>query len=305
MLMNQRTVNEAVSIKGRALHSGKEVEVTLKPLAAESGIIFKRTDLKGDNVIEAKYSNVTSTTLCTEIGNEAGAKVATIEHLMAAFFFLGIDNILVEVRGSELPAVDGSAYGFMQKILKVGLKELDSPKSILEILETVSIKSDKWELSIKPSESFIINGSISFEHSFINNQSYSYRYGEYVDAADISKAKTFGFLKDIDFLHKNGIGLGANSTNSNIITENGILDGCKLSYKDEFVKHKILDMCGDLYLSGYVIKGEITAFKPGHLANNQLLKAIFNSKANYNVKHNIKTVVFKYPKREDAGVFTY
>lgn len=305
--MKQATVDSVVTIKGIALHSGKQVVMNIKPLEDNQGIIFKRVDLPKHNKIKANYKNVSSTTLCTEISNKKGAKVATIEHLMAAFFFLGIDNALVEVDSTELPSSDGSAYNFIKQILKVGIKELSYPKNVLKILKPVVIKNDVWELSIKPSNSFIVNAQISFSHKLIGTQKYTYKYGEHYNANDIYKAKTFGFLKDAEKLHKAGIGLGANNKNSNILTDNSLMEGCELSYENEFVKHKILDLCGDLYLSDYFIQGEITANKPGHFSNNQLLKSIFSSKYNYCIisSNANDLVVSKNSKISSEELFSY
>lgn len=304
--MKQATISDIIIIKGVSLHGGKQVVMKLKPLEANSGIIFKRVDLQKNNTIVAHYKNVSSTNLCTEISNNKGAKVATIEHLMAAFFFLGIDNVLVELDEAEVPASDGSAYNFIKQILKVGVKELSYSKSILKVLKQVSIKSDVWELSIKPSDSFIVHGKVDFSHSLIGSQSYTYQYGKYSNEKDIYKAKTFGFLKDAEKLHKQGIGLGANSKNSNILTDTSLMEGCKLSYQDEFVKHKILDLCGDLYLSGYFIQGEITASKPGHLSNNNLLRNIFVNKSNYCIIGNSNNIIIhKDSKIHNAELFSY
>lgn len=301
--MLQTTIKGEVNISGIALHSGKTAYLRLKPLPAGSGIIFKRTDLAEDNIIEATYLNVSKTVMCTEIANKAGANVTTIEHLMAAFFFLDLDNVMVEVSTSELPVLEGASYGYMQAILEVGLANLPVSKKVLRIKKPISCELGETRLTIEPSEDFIINAKINFEHEFIGEQSYTYKHGEFSNSEDISKAKTFGFMKDVEQLYANGLALGASADNATILTEAGVLEGCKLTYKDEFVRHKVLDMCGDLYLAGHPILGKVTAFKPSHFANNQLVRQIYRNPENYTIEFlELHGGVYDIPNKRAAAV---
>lgn len=281
--MLQKTIKQEVVIKGVALHSGKEALLRLKPLKSGEGIVFKRVDLAGDNTIPANYQNVSSTVMNTEIANGKGAKVATIEHLMAAFFFLGIDNILVELDAPEVPVVDGSAFAYMEAIKKVGLRTLSAARKVVRVVRDIKIKDSYWSVAVSPSEKFRVSSTIDFDHPAIGCQSYDFTLGEFPEANDISKAKTFGFLKDVQTLHSRGLALGANATNVTVLTENGVAEECKLFYGNDFVRHKVLDFCGDIYLGGALILGDFTSYKAGHEANNRLLHAIFKDKANFEV----------------------
>ncbi|MGV3278519.1 UDP-3-O-acyl-N-acetylglucosamine deacetylase [Rickettsiales bacterium LUAb2] len=304
--MKQLTIKKPVEIKGVALHSGKEITMKLIPLEANQGIIYKRTDLAENNIIEAKPNNVHFTTLCTQIDNGHGAVVSTIEHLMSALYHLGIDNLMIEVNGSELPVLDGSANVFVKKIAKAGIKQLDADKKFLKILKPLEIKSDKWSVSIKPSEQFVIDMIIDFAHPTIGRQRYKYVEGKTNYLRAISRARTFGFLKDVEFLRSQGLGRGASVENTVVLDETSLYKDCKLRYKNEFVRHKILDMCGDLYVAGFRIQGEIFAEKPGHQANNLLLREIFSDPSNYEITtESNKNILIKYENRVTAGVLNY
>lgn len=302
--MQQLTIKHSVEYQDKALHSARPVKMVFKPAKANTGIIFKRVDLSNNNIIEANYKHITSTNLCSEIGNKDGAKVSTIEHLMAALFFLGIDNIIIEIDNIELPASDGSAYNFMQLLLQAGIIELPASKNILEVIKPVTVEVKGGRATLEPCDNFIIDATIDFAHSAIKTQQYTYYYNQHPNSVDIAKAKTFGFLKDAPKLHALGLGLGANVTNTNILTDDGVLEGCKLSYKQEFVKHKILDLCGDLFLSGMFIKGKVTAYKPSHASNHMLLSQLFSNKNNFRVLKN-DAILWKYTHIKQTGIFSY
>ncbi|MFI4984074.1 MAG: UDP-3-O-acyl-N-acetylglucosamine deacetylase [Rickettsiales bacterium] len=274
-LLVQQTVSKIVSIKGVGVHTGEDVNLTIKPAAANTGIEFIRIDLKDNNHIKATYTNVIETNLCTVIANEAGAKVSTIEHLMSALWGCGVDNAIVELDGEEVPIMDGSSAPFVEMLKKAGLKLLNAPRKVLEILKAVRLEVDGKTIEILPGKEFEVSFDLDYDHKSIGKQFYTFKECMLGYIATISKARTFGFAKDVECLKKIGLARGASLENAVGIDDDGVMNKEGLRYQDEFVRHKVLDCIGDLYLSCMRIKGKVHAAKAGHSLNNLILRKLF------------------------------
>jgi UDP-3-O-[3-hydroxymyristoyl] N-acetylglucosamine deacetylase len=287
--MQQITINKSIKLSGVGLHSGKKVNLKLLPAPENTGIIFKRVDVSNvdHQVIKANYLNVTDTKLCTLLSNEFGVKIGTIEHLLSALSALFIDNIIVEVDAPEVPILDGSATIFVKEIEKVGLLHQKANKKILKVLKPVSLENEKWKITILPSDKFSVSATIDFNDKLIGRQSYDFDFITSNYNREISKARTFTFLKDVEYLKSIGLALGGNLDNAIVISDNKVLNATGLRYKNEFVRHKVLDLIGDIYLSGYYIQGKIIAEKMGHEANNMILRELFKDKNNYDIIESI------------------
>ena len=280
----QSTVSNILYFKGIGLHTGKESQIIIKPAKADSGITFVRKDLNPNVIIKAKADNVCSTMLRTSIGlkKESGGKeaagcISTVEHLMSALWGAGIDNALIEVYGCEIPAMDGSARVFYESFYESGIKELNAKRKYIEILKPISIESeDKTGASIAlyPSDDFEISYDMDFNHPLVQSGSFDMKIDGFNFYGEISKARTFGFLKDVEYLKKSGLALGGSLDNALVLDETSVLNKDGLRYKDEFIRHKVLDLIGDLYLAGYRIKGRVLAKKTGHDMNSKIVKKI-------------------------------
>jgi UDP-3-O-[3-hydroxymyristoyl] N-acetylglucosamine deacetylase len=276
-MIKQRTLKESVSAIGVGLHKGEKVQITLRPAPANTGIIFRRVDLDPVVDIPATPEAVGETTLCTCLVNEQGVQISTVEHLLSAVAGLGIDNLIVEVNSSEIPIMDGSALPFVYLIQSVGIETLNVAKRFLRITKAIRVEEgDKWA-ELKPYEGFRVNFAIEFAHPVIVNtcQTMSMDLSSCSFIKEISRARTFGFMKDIEFLRSHNLALGGSLENAIVLDEYRMLNKDDLRYDDEFVKHKILDAIGDLYMGGVSILGELNAFKSGHALNNMLLREVF------------------------------
>jgi len=278
---NQQTIEESISITGIGLHSGKSVEIKLLPAEVDHGIKFIRIDKKTDNVIDAVWSNVSETVLSTTISNQSGIKISTIEHLMSALSGLHIDNLIIFINASEVPIMDGSSKPFVDLIENVGIKIQNKKRKLLNIKKTIEVKKDNSSAKIIPSNQFSIDFEIDFPSQLVSKQSCQLQLinGNY--KTDIAAARTFGFEKDVEYLRSNGLALGGSLENAVVVGENEILNKDGLRYSDEFVRHKILDSIGDLYLAGSPIIGYFFGNKSGHHLNNQLLRKLFSDELNY------------------------
>ena len=280
----QHTVSNILYFKGIGLHTGKESQIIIKPAKADSGITFVRKDINPNVIIKAKADNVCSTMLRTSIGlkkdgdaKEAAGCISTVEHLMSALWGAGIDNALIEVYGCEIPAMDGSAKVFYESFYESGIKELNATRKYIEILKPISIESeDKTGASIAlyPSDDFEISYDMDFNHPLVQSGSFDMKIDGFNFYGEISKARTFGFLKDVEYLKKSGLALGGSLDNALVLDETSVLNKDGLRYKDEFIRHKVLDLIGDLYLAGYRIKGRVLAKKTGHDMNSKIVKKI-------------------------------
>ena len=277
----QKTLNGKVVCEGIGLHSGLKIKMEIMPAEANQGIVFIRKDILDNQKIYASYKNVSDTKLGTTIRNKAGYKVRTIEHLMAAFMGLKIDNALVILSGSEIPIMDGSSKVFVDLINGIGIKEQFVPKKIIKILRRVAVYNGKSSIIASPSKDFSIEYQIDFEDPAIGVQKQKLtRLGSNFDK-EISAARTFGMLKEVQYMHKNGLALGGSIDNAIVVDNGKILNPDGLRYKDEFVRHKILDLCGDIYLSGRHFLGNISAICAGHEINNKFLWELFSDEKNY------------------------
>lgn len=276
-MIKQRTIKESVSAVGVGLHKGEKVQITLRPAPANTGIVFRRVDLDPVVDIKATPEVVGETTLCTCLVNEQNVKISTVEHLLSAVAGLGIDNLVIDVDSPEIPIMDGSALPFVYLIQSVGIETSNASKRFIRIKKTIRVEEgDKWA-ELKPYEGFRVNFAIEFDHPVIANtcQTMSMDLSSCSFIKEVSRARTFGFMKDIEFLRSHDLALGGSLENAIVLDEYRMLNKDDLRYDDEFVKHKILDAIGDLYMGGTSILGELNAFKSGHALNNMLLREVF------------------------------
>ena len=271
----QRSIKDSVSATGVGLHSGKKVKLTLKPAPENHGIVFCRTDLTTPMKIKVDPAIVQDTKLCSAIGTEE-FKVATVEHLMSALSALGIDNILIDVNGPELPIMDGSSISFIYLIKSAGIIDQTLPKQFVFIKEAIEVNDGDKSARFDPHPGFLIDFTIDFPHpAFKDDDSHvviDFFKDSYV--SEISRARTFGFMHEVEFLRANGLARGGSLDNAIVLDESKIINDDGLRYTDEFVRHKILDAMGDLYLLGKPIIGKFTAYKSGHELNNRLLRKL-------------------------------
>ena len=282
---NQKTLNATVKFSGIGLHSGKKVDVTLVPANSNSGIIFRRTDLQKDNEIIANFKNVSSAKLCTKIENDSGTNVSTIEHLMAAFYLCGIDNVVVNLNGPEVPIMDGSAKEFVNIINNCGLKTLEGKRKFVRIKKNIELKKeDGRSISIKPSkQKFDVNFTLSYERSpLIKTQVNKINFEE-KNLDDIIFARTFCLYEDIEMIKSNGLAQGGSLDNAIVVQGKKVLNDGGLRSKKEFVNHKILDLVGDFMLSGARVIGSVDCVHGGHALTTEFLNKIFSDKSNYDV----------------------
>ena len=282
-VLNQKTINRDITFKGVGLHSGVNVTMTVKPAKPNSGILFKRIDLKENNIIVPNIFNVSSAVFCTTISNENGVSVSTIEHLMGALYGLGIDNVLVEIDNREVPILDGSAKLFIEAISKVGIKNSEAPIKIIKIEKRIEFNDGKKSISIEPSKvSLDIDFELKYEDSLIGTQRNFVNVFE-SDLTDIYNSRTFCLFDDISKLKKMGLAQGGSLDNAVVVKDNKILNEEGLRNRKEFVNHKILDCMGDLYLAGYKIIGKIICSQGGHKLTNQLLRKVFQQDENFSL----------------------
>jgi len=281
--LTQKTVKQNISFKGVALHSGLNVNICIKPAEPDFGIVFKRIDLKSNNLVYPNFINVTNTSLNTTVENEFGVKVSTIEHLMGALFGLGIDNALIEIDNQEVPILDGSAKNFIEKIISAGFNVSDSPIKIIKINKEINYYDGERYISIQPSAlSLDIDFELKYKNKIIGNQRNKIKVYE-DDLSDIYNSRTFCLFEDIEMIKKNGLAKGGSLQNAIVVKESEILNPEGLRNKKEFVNHKILDCIGDLYTSGYRIVAKIKCSQGGHYLTNQLLRKVFQNKDNFSI----------------------
>ncbi len=281
--LNQKTIKQNVTFSGIALHSGVNVNITIKPADPNFGIVFKRIDLKNNNLVYPNFNNVTNTSLNTTIENDYGIKVSTIEHLMGALFGLGIDNALIEIDNEEVPILDGSAKLFIEKIISVGINMSSAPIKIIKINKTIEFVDGKRSILIKPSTvSLDIDFQLKYKNQVIGNQRNKFKVYE-DDLTDVYNSRTFCLFEDIELIKKNGLAKGGSLENAIVVKDNKILNSGGLRNEKEFVNHKILDCIGDLYTSGYRIIGSVICSQGGHYLTNQLLRKIFQNNENFSI----------------------
>ena len=265
------------------LHSGKNVKICIKPAEPNTGIIFKRVDLKINNIIYPNFNNVTNTSLNTTISNEYGVTVSTIEHLMGALFGLGIDNVIIEIDNEEVPILDGSAKEFVSRIFNVGIKSSETPIKIIKINKKVEFHDGKRFISIEPSKlSLDIEFELKYDNSVIGNQKNKVKVYE-DDLTHIYNSRTFCLFEDIEKIKALGLAKGGSLENAIVVKDKEILNKDGLRNKKEFVNHKILDCIGDLYTCGYRMLANIKCSQGGHYLTNELLRKVFDNKDNFAV----------------------
>ena len=282
-LLNQKTLKNSLNFSGIGLHSGKISNICLRPSEPNTGVVFKRVDLKTNNIIYPNFSNVSDTFLNTTISNEFGVKVSTIEHLMGALYGLGVDNVLIEIDNDEVPILDGSAKEFIEKIITIGLRKSEAPIKIIKINKKVIFKEKERFISIEPSKlSLDIDFELKYKNSVIGNQKNKVNIYE-DDLNDIFNSRTFCLFEDIENIKKKGFAQGGSLDNAVVVKDDKVLNNHGLRNKLEFVNHKILDCLGDLYTSGYRIIASVTCSQGGHYLTNQLLKKVFENKDNFSI----------------------
>lgn len=291
-MLRQRTLKTAIRATGVGLHTGEKVYMTLRPAPENTGILFNRVDLGGDASVRAEAGRVGETMLGTTLV-EGEAKVATVEHLLSAFAGLGIDNCIVDLSAPEVPIMDGSSGPFVFLLQSAGIEEQSAAKKLIRVKKTIRVEDgEKWA-ELKPYRGFRITFDIDFNHPVFKKHSrrssFEFSTGTYLK--EVSRARTFGFMRDIETLRAKNLTLGGSMDNAIVLDDYRILNEDGLRYEDEFVKHKILDAIGDLYLLGHSLIGEYNAYKSGHGLNNKLARALLEDKASY------EEVVFADPRK--------
>jgi len=282
-VLNQKTINQDITFNGVGLHSGLAVTMTVKPAAPNTGIIFKRIDLKENNIVVPNIFNVSSAIFCTTISNDHGASISTIEHLMGALYGLGIDNALIEIDNQEVPILDGSAKLFVEAISKIGIKNSDAPIKIVKILKKIEFVDENKSITIEPSKiSLDIDFELKYKNEFIGTQQNLVNVFQ-SDLNDIYNSRTFCLFDDIEKLKEMGLAKGGSLDNAIVVKDNKVLNQEGLRNQKEFVNHKILDCMGDLYLAGYKIIGKIICSQGGHKLTNQLLRKVFENDENFSL----------------------
>ncbi|SFV57072.1 UDP-3-O-[3-hydroxymyristoyl] N-acetylglucosamine deacetylase [hydrothermal vent metagenome] len=283
-MLAQRTIKNSVSARGVALHSGKISSITFKPAEINTGIVFRRVDLKNKEM-KAHSSLVNEVSLCTSLEKQ-GMKIATVEHLLSALSALGIDNLIVEINSEEIPIMDGSASQFIFLIEAAGIKEQEDYKKFFVIKKEIRVRNGISWAKVKPFNGFKIDVEIDFDNKAVKDsgQNLAIDFSKESYLKEISRARTFGYISDIEKMKSNDLALGASVDNAIGLSENGFLNGQRLRYKNEFVKHKILDVVGDLYLLGGSLLAEYQGYRVGHALNNILLNEILKDKSNYEVQ---------------------
>jgi len=292
----QRTISNEINFSGLGLHTGVFSKVTIKPALADTGIIFVK---KNENIlINALWDNVVETKLCTVLGKN-NVKISTVEHLLSAIRGLKIDNLEIQIEGDEIPVLNGDSYSYVELFKNIQIIEQNKTRRFIQVLKPVSFIEDDRFIFLLPSNDFRITTRINFNNEVIGIQHYDYvdNVRDYVN--NISKAKTFGFMNEVTLLKQNGFALGGSILNSIIVDEKGIVNKKYLTYEDEFVRHKTLDIVGDLSLTGnYFLLAHVVAYKSGHYLHNQVLRNLFNDIANYKIVDEPKEIDTRYYRKK-------
>jgi len=282
-ILTQKTVSKKISLVGIGIHTGLKVQLNILPAHPNTGIIFKRIDIKKNNIIIPTYNNVVDATLCTTISNDHGVKVSTIEHLLGAFYGLGIDNAIVELNSQEVPILDGSAKKFVELILQAGTKTSETPIKIIKVEQKTEVREGEKTIVINKSNvSLDIDFEIKYQNQFIKSQRNKVSVFE-DDLTNIYNSRTFCLFEDIEKLKKRGLGKGGSLENALVVKDNSLMNKEGLRNEKEFVNHKILDCMGDLYLSGYKMIGSLVCSQGGHHLTNKLLRKLFSDQKNYSL----------------------
>ena len=278
----QTTLSKPLKFEGVGLHSGKKTSITLLPASDDQGIIFKRTDIQKNNLIKASYKNVTSAKLCTTLQNENEVKVSTVEHLLAAIYIADIDNILIEIDNEEVPIMDGSAKDFFDAIKKTKIKNLNSQRKYLKILEKFTFLDGKKKLSIEPNETFEVDFKLNYKNKIIGNQHNNINFAN-DDLKDVIESRTFCLYEDVEKIRKIGLAKGGSLDNAIVVDHDKVLNEKGLRNSNEFVNHKILDLAGDFLLSGFRILGKVECYQGGHELTNLFLRKLMSKDSNFSI----------------------
>ncbi len=272
----QHTLKNEITCSGVGLHSGKEITMTLKPADIDAGITFIRSDITdSDNIIPGRWDCVVDTQLCTVVGNKEGASVGTVEHVLSALRGCGIDNVTITLDGPEIPAVDGSAKPFVDMIDKAGVQAQQAPRRAIKILKEIQVQDGDKMAKLSPATGCIFGGEIDFNHPHIGRQRYETKLVNGNFRHDIAEARTFGFLQEVEWMRSNGLALGGSLDNAIVLDDGKVMNPGGLRFHNEFIRHKLLDAIGDLYLAGAPILGAYDSHRAGHAMNNKLLRALF------------------------------
>jgi UDP-3-O-[3-hydroxymyristoyl] N-acetylglucosamine deacetylase len=282
--VKQKTLKKKILFLGVGLHNGKAVSMSIEPSEPNTGVVFERTDLYENNFIEATIDNVDQTCLCTKIINEHGVSVSTIEHLMAAFHGLDIDNVKVKINSDELPALDGSSYEYVKKILNSGVQAQPVNRKCIKILKKVKFCINNRYISAAPSNKLSLNIGIDFPNTIIGSSQFTYNHSQSNFLTQLSEARTFTLFEDVEKMRLTGYAMGGSINNAIVVDKFKILNAEGLRFEKEFVKHKALDCIGDFYLLGMPLIASISTFAPGHKINQMFVKEILSNKDNYNIE---------------------
>ena len=297
----QTTLQNKVIFSGVGIHNGRAVTMSVEPANPDTGIVFERIDIKHNNTIKAIINNTETSKLCSKITNAYGVSVSTIEHLMAAFNGLNIDNALIRLDSSELPALDGSSEEYTNKINKIGIKTQKKNRSFLKILKKISIYENDRYISVAPADEFSIDVEINYPNTIIGSDKLLYIHNKINFIKNISKARTFAFAEDIQKMRATGLAMGGSLNNAIVVDKYKIVNSTGLRINNEFIKHKTLDCLGDFYLLGMPIIGKVTCFAPGHKINQNFIKEILKKKTNYKIENGNKYNSFNsYFNEEDT-----
>ena len=291
--INQKTLVSPVKFSGIGLHSGQKSEITINPAKENEGIIFKRIDLKENNIIEANFKNVSSAKLCTTLENKHGAKVSTVEHLLAALYITGIDNAFVEINCEEVPIMDGSSKDFLTVLTETNLISQAKKRKYLKISNKIELVDGEKKISIEPHNSLEVDFQLKYENKIIGKQKNIIDF-QNDDLKDVSSSRTFCLFEDIEKIKKNGLAKGGSLENAVVVDKDKILNDGGLRNDKEFVNHKILDLSGDFILSGHRILGKVICYQGGHELTNLFLKKIFNTAESFKF---IELSSYKIPKK--------
>ena len=278
----QKTLSKKISFEGIGLHSGKASKITILPSKANEGIVFKRTDVKKNNLVKACFKNVLSAQLCTTLENNHGVKVSTVEHLLAALYIFGVDNALIEINSDEVPIMDGSAKDFLNSLKSIELIEQSQKRKYIKILKKEELIDGPRKIYIEPSDSFKVDFKLNYENKIIGDQRNLVNFQK-DNLEEVTESRTFCLFEDVEKIKKFGLARGGSLDNAIVVDENKVLNKEGLRNEKEFVNHKILDCIGDLYTSGYRIVASIVCSQGGHYLTNQLLRKVFQDKENFSI----------------------
>ena len=283
-MLKQRTLKSAISTTGVGLHSGNKVTLSLRPAPPDTGVVFHRVDLDPPVDLPADPYAVCDTRMCSGL-QKGTAKVNTVEHLMSALAGLGVDNVHIDVDAAEIPILDGSAGPFVFLLQSAGIEEQNTPKRFMRVIKPVEYREgDKW-VRLEPYDGYRLSFSILFNHPAIDRTgtSVTVDFAEHAYTREVARARTFGFMQDVEFMRANGLGLGGSLDNAIVMDEYRVLNADGLRYEDEFVKHKVLDAIGDLYLVGHPLLAAYSAYKSGHALNNQILRVLLEDRSAWEI----------------------